>query len=901
MGRGGSFVENYFKQQLYYEEKYGQNTVVLIQKGSFYEIYGINNENESIGKAKEISSILNISLTSANKSIQKCDMSNPNMTGIPQTTLKKYLKILNDNNYTTVVIDQDTDDNTKREVSQIYSPGTYDEDSQESLNICGIYYTSDFNLYICSIDISIGTCNCYEVIHGDNHSKLEELYRIIHSCTPRETVLFKSNNRSYESKIEEVLHNPKIISINTCVYDPNYIVAMLNKVYGQPCIFDLRNESKINLCLLIEYIYDHNEQILEIIKEPCIGNSENFIIYNNGIHQLNVLNPHGQNTNKSLYDMLCRCSTQMGKRLFKRNITSPYNNHEYLNECYDNIETMIKCNKLNFYNEKLKHINDVERVFLKLKTGKLNTQEFKELVYSCKIMHEVLYEYKNNNSLKEFNEYMEMHVDIYNIDFFRKELYSDLDKIAYSIQSCEKWINTLCEKLSKYINVKGQDLPVKYDSKNQIIYTTPTRGKLLSKAVFDNYGTLIYKNDKTKCVINSTKIDTKLHELTKSINKFKTLEETLFKEFCLKVYNDYKDIIFNATQELALLDLYVNHALLAIDYNYCKPRAIASECAFIDAKDLRHGLIELLDQDTEYVPNNVYINPNDKNKGILLYGFNGSGKSCYSKSIGIALIMAQMGMYTPCSSFTFSPYTKLFTRLNCDDNLFKGQSSFFVEMSELRSIMNYIDNKSIVLGDEICKGTESVSGLSIVGCALCNLLEKNVSFVFATHLHKLPELSCLKNVEGLNIKHIQVEFDKNNDFLKYTRKLCDGPCDSVYGLEIANYILQNPEFFKVAYNIRNEIIAKPKLLSAKKSKYNTGLFVDSCEICKSSTSLDVHHIEHQKISNANIGKKTTKTKNNKSNLVTLCKQCHNDHHNGKLEIKGWVKTSNGTILDYVKI
>ena len=736
MVKGGSFVENYFKNQLHYEQKYGNDTVVLIQKGTFYEIYGIYNETENIGKAKEVSSLLNISLTSANKSIQKCDMSNPNMTGIPQTTLKKYLKILNENNYTTVVLDQNSNDNTQREVSQIYSPGTYDEDSVESLNICGIYYTIDFNLYICSIDISIGTCNCYEIIHGDNHSKLEELYRIINSCTPRETILYTTCNQSYESKIQTVLNNSKKIAVNTSVYDTNYINTMLSKVYGQNYNNDLSNESKINLCLLLEYIYDHNEQILDIVQEPCCSSSENMIIYNNGIHQLNVLNPNGQKVNKSLYDILCRCSTQMGKRLFKKNITSPYNDPEYLNLCYENIESMINSNKLNFYNEKLKHINDIERVFLKMKNAKLSSQEFKELVYSCKIMHEVLYEYNGNESLKEFNIFMETNIDIYNTDFFRKELYDDLDKLSNNINSCEKWIHTLCEKMSKYINVKGQDLPVKFDSKNQIIYTTPTRGKLLSKAVFETYGTLNYKNDKSKCVINSTKIDTKLHELSKSINNFKTLEQSLFKDFCLKVYNDYKDVIFNATQEVALLDLYVNHALLALDYNYCKPHAVCSECSFIDAKDLRHGLIELLDHNTEYVPNDVYINPNDNNKGVLLYGVNGSGKSCYSKSIGIALIMAQMGMYTPCSSFTFRPYTKLFTRINCDDNLFKGQSSFFVEMSELRSIIKYMDNKSIVLGDEICKGTESVSALGIVGATLHYFLVNYVSFVFATHLHK---------------------------------------------------------------------------------------------------------------------------------------------------------------------
>lgn len=915
---GGSFVDEYFKKQIEYENKYGENTVVLIQKGSFYEIYGVYNDEENIGKAKEIARILNITLTCANKSIEKCDRRNPNMTGIPQHTLKKYLKILNDHNYTIVVINQTDSDNTIREVSQIYSPGTYDDESIDSVNICGIYYTDDFDIYICSIDISIGNCKVYEIIHNDNHSKLEDLYRTIHSIIPKETVLFSCKNQTYEDKIKSTLNVfTTVVDVQKASLDENYVNSLFAKVYGNNLvgienIVNLSNKSKISVSLLLNYIYEHNETILDIIQIPTYDDCNNLLIYNNGIHQLNIINPQGNNVNKSLFDVLCRCNTHMGKRLFKKNMTSPFSNCGHLQEIYNKIENMIKSKKLDFYNEKLKHINDIERGFLKIKNGKILKQDFKELLISCNFMYDVLYEYFCNedchelNALKDFNIYMNNNIDIYEQNnFFRNGVYQELDSAKNDIDSNLKWIYTFVQKMSKYINTKNSNDPIKYDHKNNYIHTTPTRGTLLSKCKFNQkdielYGDIKYKSDKTKCIISSNKLDTKLHDLYKKEQIYDELENMLYLSFCECTYVKYKDLILLMCQHVANIDVIVNNAILAIDYNYCKPVVVDNEYSFINATNMRHGLIELLDNKTEYIPNDVLINPNESIKGILLYGVNGSGKSCYSKSIGIAIIMAQMGMYVPCSSFTYSPYKKIFTRINCDDNLFKGQSSFFVEMSELRSILNYIDGKSIVLGDEICKGTESVSALGIVGATLHNLLEKNVSFVFATHLHKLTELSVLKNVRGLCVKHIQVEFDKSKSFLKYTRKLSDGHCDSVYGLEIADYILENPEFFKIAYNIRNEIIAKPKLLSTKKSKYNTNIFVDSCEICKSTSNLDVHHIEHQSTINAQKGKKTHKTKNDKSNLVTLCKVCHNDHHKGKLEIKGWMQSSNGVILDYVK-
>lgn len=919
MVQGGTFVDKYFEYQTKYEELYGKNTVVLIQKGTFYEIYGIYNETEHIGKAKEIAELLNISLTFSNKNIQKCDRSNPNMTGIPSHTLKKYMKVLMDNYYHVIVIDQyDDTDTTKRKVSQIYSPGTYDEDSASSVNICGVFYDDDFQISVCTVDVSIGKCVVYEIKNGDKQSRKEELYRLVHASTSSEIVLFVSPGDKLSKDVQKFLgvEHLSVHNVNKSFTQIDYATGVLQKVYGTSMIniddtLGLRENpnSKICLALLLSYIYDHNENIINIIELPSLGSQNNMVIHNNAMHQLNIISP---NRGKgSLFDALCKCNTQMGRRLFKTNMLSPFTDPEYLKECYDEMDHMIQSNKLVFYTDRLKHICDIERISKKLKIA-VTPNEFKSLVESCSNAYDIIMEYDEKSAvldkLRKFVDSMTRDIDLHGDRFFKEGVYAEIDSVRSSIESHNKWINTCCTKLSKYINVKTKktlpvDSPVKFDSKNYVIYTTPTRGNIikgsnLEKKEEELYGQLHFKSDKTKCIISSTSIDTRIHELTKKDIKLHQLENEKLIEFMKDTYENYGDVLLEVSEIIAKIDVICNKCNLAIDYNYCKPEVIESDISFISASELRHGLIELLDGDTEYVPNDVNIHPLENETGILLYGVNGSGKSCYSKSIGVALIMAQMGMYTPASVFRYSPYKMLFTRINCDDNIFRGHSSFFVEMSELRSIINYADCNSIVLGDEICKGTESVSALGIVGATINHLLDNRVSFVFATHLHKLPELSILKDRKDMILKHVHVDFDSKNTFIKYTRKILDGQCDSVYGLEIADYILQNKAFFKKAYAIRNEVIAKPKLLSNKKSKYNSGLFVDSCEICKSTGTIDVHHIEHQHDTHNKKGKKTLKTKNDRSNLVTLCKECHNKHHKGEIDIKGWVHTSNGRILEY---
>ena len=188
---------------------------------------------------------------------------------------------------------------------------------------------------------------------------------------------------------------------------------------------------------------------------------------------------------------------------------------------------------------------------------------------------------------------------------------------------------------------------------------------------------------------------------------------------------------------------------------------------------MRHILIESLLQEETYVTNDLSLD--SEKLGVLLYGTNAVGKSSLIKSIGIIVIMAQAGFYVPCSEFVFYPYKHIFTRILGNDNLFKGLSSFAVEMLELKTILSIADKDSLVLGDELCSGTESNSAMSIFISGIQHLYQEKSNFIFATHFHEIVDYEEVSDMNLMSLMHMSVHYNKEKDKLVYDRKLRDGP------------------------------------------------------------------------------------------------------------------------------
>ena len=282
---------------------------------------------------------------------------------------------------------------------------------------------------------------------------------------------------------------------------------------------------------------------------------------------------------------------------------------------------------------------------------------------------------------------------------------------------------------------------------------------------------------------------------------------------------------------------------------------------------------------------------------------NASGKSSLMKAVGLTIIMAQAGMYVPANSFEYSPYEYIFTRISGADNIYRGWSSFTVEMMELRNILQRCNDKSLVLGDELCAGTESISALAIVTAGIDALIKKRATFVFATHLHDLGKIKSIMQASQdnhLRLAHMHVEVEKSSGKLIFDRELREGTGSSLYGLEVCYGLGLPTDFLKKAHEVRSEIEEiSPLMQSVKTSHYNTGILIQECQVCKKEKATEVHHIKEQHTA-TDAGFIEHYHKNNAHNLVPLCETCHHLTHFGMLKIHGYKTTSDGTILDFTQ-
>jgi DNA mismatch repair protein MutS len=335
------------------------------------------------------------------------------------------------------------------------------------------------------------------------------------------------------------------------------------------------------------------------------------------------------------------------------------------------------------------------------------------------------------------------------------------------------------------------------------------------------------------------------------------------------------------------VDLSMCMAKTAKKQGWVRPTILSSEeGSSVEIEHLRHPLIEVQKRQSKYVTHNVSIG-NDTN-GWLLYGMNASGKSSLMKAIGLAVLLAQIGSYVPATAMTLRPFRKIATRILNQDNLWAGLSSFAVEMSELREILSVADKHTLVLGDELCAGTESISGTAIVASGIQHLHTVEARFVLATHLHDLMKLKQITQLSSLLIWHLHVEYDVVKDILIYHRTLRAGPGSSMYGLEVAKALHLPRDMINSAFEFRKQLLGEDTV----KSAWNASVVRKICSVCKKNDSLEVHHLQERHEASAGRNKDGTAL-NHVRNLAVLCQSCHDKHHAGTLLIGPVEDTSEG--------
>jgi DNA mismatch repair protein MutS len=895
----------YFELQKYYDSLY-PNAVVLMEVGTFFETY----EAEGIGKAREIADVLNIQLTKKNKSIPEVDIKNPLMAGFPNHALDRYLeKLISENKYTIILIKQKgIPPNVKRYLAEIISPGVNIESKEIENYVTSIIIEkySAFHIGFANIDLNTAKSFVYENYSSkeDPTFALDELFRLLQTYKSKEIIL-TLKNVDCDEVVNYLELEGKNIIINKIRVKIDYQNELFRKVYNIKSLLtpiEVMNLEKYpliteSLAVLLEFVIAHNKELLKKIKEPILIESDKFVyLGNNPIKQLDI---------EKVLKLIDKTKTPMGRRLIKERLFNPIYDEKELEKRYKAVEFML--NRFDKFNE-ISEIYDIEKLDRKIKLKKLHPFEISFLFSSLKASASIYEKLrKKTTKIDNFISYLKdkfnferlgvKFEDIKESFFYKgnKELDELIDKKDY-------YVNELSE-IKKKIESLG-DVKVEIgilEKEGHYLSLTKNRFNLIKNKFLETFleidGKKIFFSDfKIKQLTNSVKISGSIiDELSEKILsldiKIINLTKELFLETLEEIENRF-DFLEELSKEIAKVDVAISSAKVAKKYNYFKP-ILSHKRVF---KDLRHPLIEVNEENGVYVPNDVNF---DEYDGMLLYGINSSGKSSLMKSVGIAVFLAQSGFFVP-ANLEIKPYRAIFTRIEAKDNLSKGLSTFAVEMLELKNIFNRANKDSLVLGDEIAHGTETLSALSIVASAVVKLAKRKINFVFATHLHQLMDIEEVKSLPNVVAKHLEVWFD--GEKLIYDRKLKDGSGSSVYGLEFAKSIYMDEEFLKTAEEIRKKLSkeynALELLVRKKRSKYNKKLFISTCAICGKIVE-DVHHIiEQEKAKDGFIGHMNI---HHKYNLIPLCKTHHRMVHEGKIRIIGFVTTSKGIELHWEEI
>lgn len=988
--------DEYLFYQEKYEKKYGKNkTIVLMQVGSFHEAYGTNTRGYNL---TEISELLNIILTKKDKKIKQVNEKNPYMLGFPSVALSKYLKVLIDNGFTVVIIDQVTPPpNPKREITGIYSPGTYIQESfsPDSNNIVCLYIEDELQkngqpltcIGMSVVDLSTGENTIHEAYSqfDDDKYALDEALRFLNSYNPTEIIIYvKSNKLNKENTILYLELDSKIYHYYDCnsktqsklskhYFKLSYQNEFLGKIYKDTGMLsaleylDLERKpyATISFIALLDFAYQHNENIINNLFKPSIfKSSKHLILGNNATIQLNVFENNSLESfsncrYKSLFDVVNNTSTAMGRRYLKYILSTPLIDAQELRTRYDCIEeALAEYNHEELYitlEDNLKCILDLERLNRKVSLNIIHPFEFANLLESYDEVFNIIKVLRKttnmsklipdkkvvSNLLKFKKECKRMFCldemkkycinDIQN-SFFKKGINKKIDNIQTRMNNNMKFMENICAILSKYIDTKSKfkndDIKInikRNDRDGYYLDLTKVRAQNLKKnlanvktiKVTEDYDLYPKKLEFKELSKGNTKIF--FDDLTKKSNSLIVLREKImnmckdgYVDMLTTFYKDYGYTFKKLVQFISIIDFIKSSAKTAKLNNYVKPTIVMDkndkplDNGYIKCKDLRHPIVERIKEDTEYIPHNVELGKYNNNEldGMLIFGINSAGKSTTMKALGLSIIMAQTGMFVPATNFQYSPYDSLFARISSNDNIFKGLSSFALEMTELRAILKRTGPKTLVIGDEVCRGTEHISGNSIVAATIINLAKTGSSFVFATHLHDIAKMDRIKSLKNVQAFHLTVDYDEEKDVLIFDRLLKPGHGTEVYGITVAKYIIHDTEFMGLAQEIKNELTNQPNtLLPQKTSKYNTKLYIDKCHVCgiKNSTGgyFDTHHINHQKDCEDGFVKDKPHIKmNSKYNLIPLCESCHHKVHHGELDIYKYIETSKGKVLDY---
>ena len=762
------------------------DTIVLFRMGDFYETF-----NED---AKTAAKILGIVLTKrANGAAADVPLA-----GFPYHALDNYLHKLVNAGHRVAICEQVEDPKlakgiVKREVIEVVTPGTIT--SEQALDQKANQYLASIHFGKSNVGFAVLDQSTGEFFIGQ--CLPEKLAESLRKVSPREvliaeTVVYSTANwyrelKPFVTKVEDWLYN----------YDQSYRTLIdhfkVKSLKGFGC--EHLNEGIIAAGTIFHHItqslssaVDHISTIRPILDEYVMG-LDGFTVRNLEVFQSLAT----QGTHGTLIDILDKTVTAGGGRLLKQWLNRPITYLKQLNRRLDIVESFQKKNRtLEDTQNCLKNISDIERILGRVNNGKITPKEINGLHYSLVQIPELISVLKNSNDT-HLKTFIQNFVDTDGIkDRIAETLNPDAPSQVKHGNVVLDGIDPELDELRK-LSIGGKEWIANLQKSERERTGIPSL-KIGYNKVFGYYLEITRVHSekvpeeyiRKQTLVNAERyITPELKEYEEKIlsaeEKIESIESRIFHELCQYILSQAGILQENAAV-LSRLDVLSNFAWVSISNKYTRP--IFTKAGTIKIKAGRHPVVEQLLPATErFIPNDLSMNT-EKSQIHLITGPNMAGKSTYLRQVGLIVLMAQIGCFVPAESAEIGIVDKLFTRVGASDNLAGGESTFLVEMNEAANILNNATEKSLILLDEIGRGTATYDGLSLAWAITEYLHQKKevaARTLFATHYHELTDLE--NTLERLENHHIAVK--EFGDKIVFLRQIMPGPGDKSYGIYVA--------------------------------------------------------------------------------------------------------------------
>jgi DNA mismatch repair protein MutS len=927
--------DTYIRHYKHYAAQYGQNTAIFLLVGSFYELYDIHEKGEGQTSFDRAATIMGIQKVPKGENLW--------CAGFKDTSLHKFATMLTRENWTVVVIDQVKDAKgsvSSRDVARILSPGTHIENTgADSFYTAGLWLQAEWQnpsplrFAAAAIDLTTGAVHTYEgEATGRSEWSSDSLLHFFQVHQPKELVVWWSGHaldQPTEIFLRRTLGIPTALihvrpAEQGALEKPVVREDLLRRSFKPKSLLPLRSVLGIAelplteraLTSLLLFVEDHYSAAMDMLRLPTAWSPENSVYLGN--HALTQLNMITSREEDSVLGMFMKTYTPMGRRAMRRRLLYPITQPKVLETLYSEIAWCLESTTKESVLGNLRQIADLSRLHRRLTVSTVNAVDVTSLdmsyTYSTRILADM-----GDGPLSTFRAHSdrlsEYRDNFYTVFDIQKALKPQDDMFCLTaaagpktaaveaeIAAARAQIETIHRELYNWVGVEKEMFRLEEKEASIVVAANRTIIKETERAIKAGAPPPSLKGLQVHAKKSSSSLEIPgiNAQYTKILGLRLRLAAAVKEELpaACDALTPYTDLWDELEAWVSKVDMSFTISRVSKERGFVRPELVTAAAACIDIKGLRHPLIEAQQTRVEYVKHDVeLINKPGAATGWLVYGMNASGKSSLMKAVGIATILAQTGCFVPATSFRYTPFRSLFTRILNTDNLWAGLSSFAVEMTELAEILRRADPRSLVLGDEVCSGTESMSAMSLVGASLEHLSKRGARFIFATHLHGLQEIPAVASLP-LKVWHLQVRFDPKTQRLTYDRTLHQGAGSSLYGLEVAKAMAIPFEVLESAHSIRKALVGTATEQEAPLSDWNSVVQRRTCSVCGSEKvrDLEAHHIEAR--ATATSGRLADGSNmNDMRNLTVLCAICHDKVHAKTLEVGPTKQTSEGPVLD----